>query len=263
MFAIDDQWNDTFSQAVTKFFLVYSHPLDAELFKRVLAQIISSSKSNNALTRSNSIELFKALISHSNDDDPLNLASLAVSELLALPKTGKTGGPDHRVALYSMLTFLSSGTGVSSSLVESTIPLLAKETHEAATAVLAAALPPHVVFLLSSSTLSPDVIQLIAKEMSSAKPAVRKAFSGLAGAIFFHEADIISKENGVAFAKTVVPSFESSLKTVSGNPLNSPGGPFEGYVALAVLLGPLSRSGKFGSFHDPQWLRRRVADTVL
>lgn len=248
---------------MTKFFLVYSHPLDAELFKRVLAQIISSSKSNNALTRSNSIELFKALISHSNDDDPLNLASLAVSELLALPKTGKTGGPDHRVALYSMLTFLSSGSGVSSSLVESTIPLLAKETHEAATAVLAAALPPHVVFLLSSSTLSPDVIQLIAKEMSSAKPAVRKAFSGLAGAIFFHEADIISKENGVAFAKTVVPSFESSLKTVSSNPLNSPGGPFEGYVALAVLLGPLSRSGKFGSFHDPQWLRRRVADTVL
>jgi hypothetical protein len=33
------------------------------------------------------------------------------------------------------------------------------------------------------------------------------------------------------------------LKTVSSNPLNLAAGPLEGYVALAVLLGPMSRLG--------------------
>jgi hypothetical protein len=44
----------------------------------------------------------------------------------------------------------------------------------------------------------------------------------------------------------VLPSFETSIKTVAANPLNATAGPLEGYIAIAVLLGPISRSGKFG-----------------
>jgi len=149
-----------------------------------------------------------------------------------------------------MLAFLTPAATVSTALIQSTTPLLAKETQEGATSVLAAALPPHIIFLLREGSLLPETTQLIAKEMSSAKPAVRRAFSGLAGSVFFQGQDLVETESGATFAKALLPSFESSLKTVSSNPLNSSGGPFEGYVAVATLLGPLSQSKKFGKLRD-------------
>lgn len=182
--------------------------------------------------------------------DPDNLSRVAVPDLLNLPKSGKSAGPDHRIALYSMLAFLTPAATVSTALIQSTTPLLAKETQEGATSVLAAALPPHIIFLLREGSLLPETTQLIAKEMSSAKPAVRRAFSGLAGSVFFQGQDLVETESGATFAKALLPSFESSLKTVSSNPLNSSGGPFEGYVAVATLLGPLSQSKKFGKLRD-------------
>ena len=186
------------------------------------------------------------MIARSDLSDPDNLSRVAVPDLLSLPKSGKTAGPDHRIALYSMLTFLTPAASVSTALIQSTTSLLAKETHEGAIAVLAAALPRHIIFLLREGSLLSEITQLIAKEMGSAKPAVRRAFCGLAGSVFFQGQDVVETESGATFAKALLPSFESSLKTVSSNPLNSSGGPFEGYVAVATLLGPLAQSKKFG-----------------
>lgn len=235
-----------FQIAVTHFFLAYKLPLAVDSFQRLLGQIISSSKSSNPLVRSNSVNLFKALIAHNDPTNPHNLSCLAVPEIINLPKSGKSAGPDHRVALYSMLAALMPAEGVSLPLFQAATILLPKEPHENAISVLAAALPPHVVFLLREASLPPDVIQFIAKEMINSKPAVRKAFVGLAGAVFLDTQEILGSENGAIFAKGLVPAFETCLKTVASNPLNSSGGPYEGYVALAVLLGPLARSKRFG-----------------
>ena len=182
--------------------------------------------------------------------DPDNLSRVAVPDLLNLPKSGKSGGPDHRIALYSMLRFLAPAASVSATLIQNTTPLLAKETHEGATSVLAAALPPHIIFLLREGSLLPETTQLIAKEMSSVKPGVRRAFCGLAGSVFFHGQDVVETESGAGFAKALLPSFELSLKAVSSNPLNSSSGPFEGYVAVATLLGPFSQLKKFGKLQE-------------
>ena len=236
--------------AITRFFIAYPQPLDIDSFQRVLAQTINSAKATNATVRLNSIELFKALIARSDPLDPDNLSRVAVPDLLSLPKSGKSAGPDHRIALYSMLGFLTPATTVSAALIQSTTPLLAKETHEGATSVLAAALPLHIVFLLREGPLLPETTQLIAKEMSGVKPGVRRAFCGLAGSVFLHGQDVVETESGATFAKALLPSFESSLKTVSGNPLSSSGGPFEGYVSVATLLGPLAQSKKFGKLQD-------------
>ena len=224
--------------------------MDIDSFQRVLTQTINSAKATNATVRLNSIELFKALIARSDPSDSDNLSRVAVPDLLNLPKSGKSAGPDHRIALYSMLGFLTPAATVSAALIQTTTPLLAKETHEGATSVLAGVLPPHIVFLLREGPLLPETTQLIAKEMSSVKPGVRRAFCGLAGSVFFHGQDVVETESGAAFAKALLPSFESSLKTVSGNPLNSSGGPFEGYIAVATLLGPLAQSKKFGKLQD-------------
>lgn len=148
-----------------------------------------------------------------------------------------------------MLAFLQPSPGVSQVLVETAIPLLAKEQNEGATAALAASLGAHITFLLKNdSDRLKDVTQLIVKEMNSAKAAVKRAFVALAGDIFYEGSDSLEGEKAMGFAKALLPAFETSLKNVSGNVVNNPAGPLEGYVAVAVLLGPLLRSGQFSEF---------------
>lgn len=230
---------------VTDFFRAFSHSIETDTFKRLLTPSLNSAKSSNPVVRANSIELFKILVKINPSSTKLDLA---VTELMSLPKSGKTSGPEHRVALYSMLQFLNPSPSVSESIVQIVPPLLAKETHDAATDALAAALPPHIGFLLQSNkALSSDTTALIAREMNNSKPAVRHAFCSLAGAALWENVDLVS-DASYSFAKAVLPAFEASLKTVSSNPLTSSGGPLQGYIALSVLLGPLSRSGKFGGY---------------
>jgi hypothetical protein len=145
-----------------------------------------------------------------------------------------------------MLSFLPPAEVVSLTLVQTTSPLLSKEPSEAAIAILASTLPPHIMFLLRHASLPSETVQIIAKEMGNTKPAVRKAFVGLAGSVFLGEHSVVDTESGVAFAKTLLPCFESCLKNISMNPLNT--GPFEGYVSVAVLLGSFAKSKELGSF---------------
>jgi hypothetical protein len=168
-----------------------------------------------------------------------------VTELFALPKAGKTSGPDHRIALYSMLSFVKPSS-ISPLITLVILLLVAKETHDIATSMLATILPPHLSFLLRSDDQIPsEMMTTIAKEMSNSKPVVRRAFCSLVGDTFWALGDLPS-EASESFANTVFPAFETSMKTVSANPLNAPAGPLEGYIGVAVLLGPVSRSGKFG-----------------
>ncbi|KAJ4478479.1 armadillo-type protein [Lentinula aciculospora] len=230
------------------FFKTYSHTLSADSFKRTLTHSINSAKSSNPSIRTSSISLFRSLIAADakNPDRNSNL-SLAVSELLALPKTSKTAGPDHRIALYSMLASLPRSSEVSETLVQTAVPLLAKETHDAALMILAEALPSHVNFLLSNNRpLTSDVTGLISKEMGSIKPPIRRAFCLLAGsALLGSEAKTIESDAMMAFTKPIIPALETTLKTIATNPLNVSGGISEAYVSVALLLGPLAKSGKF------------------
>ena len=235
-----------FALAVTTFFLSFKHPLSLSSFQRLLTQVINISKSTNATVRTNSINLFKALLASTDPPYLHDFHKMAASELLSLPKTGKTAGSDHRITLYSMLSFLPPSEEVSVTLVQETTLLLSKESSEAAIAVLASALPSHIVFLFCQLSLPPETVRVIAKEMGNTKPAIRKAFVGLAASVFMGERPVLDTENGLAFAKTLLPSFESSLKNVAANPLNN--GALEGYVAIAVLLGPFVKSKEFGTF---------------
>jgi hypothetical protein len=172
--------------------------------------------------------------------------SFAVNEILALPKAGKTSGPDHRVTLYSLLSSVTPATSVSETVVQITVPLLSKETHDNATSILATAITPHIVFLFHSEVhISPETLAAIAKEMTNSKPSIRRAFCSLVGRAFWNYGEMTSASS-LSFAKAVLPSFEANLKNVTTNPLGSIAGPLEGYIALAILLGPFSRSSLFG-----------------
>lgn len=209
-----------------------------------MALIFSCAKSANPEIRANSISLFKITTEKASDESK----EAAVEELLKLAQAGKAIGPDRKV-LYTMFSSLSTSMQVSSIMVKSIPSLLAKETNEVALPILASSLTNHLTFYLREDLPFPDeLLKLLTTEMQSNKPPVRRAFVTLAGNTFW-DLGHLRTANAIALARAVYPAFESSLKSVAANPLNSAGGPVEGYISAAVLLGPFSRSGVFGISH--------------
>ena len=217
--------------------------MQGDAFRRLLASTLNSTKSSNAVVRTNATRVFKAIIGKTTDSADL---TLALDELLSLPKAGKTTGPDHRIALYNMLGHLTPSEATSPVLLQTGLPLLAKESHDIAVTALATSLAPHIVFCLRENVaLSADVLSLIAKEMNNAKPVLRRAFCSLTGDALWNLGDL-STDASYAFANAMFPALEANLKIVAASPASSLAGPLEAYVATAILLGPIHRSGKFG-----------------
>ena len=188
---------------------------------------------------------------------------MAVDELLALPSAGKTAGPDHRVALYTMLGSVTVSSSVSQKVVQSAASLLSKETHDGAIKILAAALGPHLLQCLKDGVvISKDTVTLIVKEMVSTKPPVRRAFCSLVGDALW-QLGAFSSEASVSFAQSVFPSFETNLKNIAANPLGAPAGPLEGYIAVAILLGPYAGSDRFSELPSRQIYTRKLISFPL
>jgi Generalcontrol nonderepressible 1 (Gcn1) N-terminal len=103
----------------------------------------NNAKSSSAVVRTYSIELFKAIVQRCFDQTTLENAT---KELLRLPQSGKTTGPDHRMSLYGMLSSLPPSPAVSEVMAQAVPSLIVKENHDAAVAILAAALPAHIIF---------------------------------------------------------------------------------------------------------------------
>ena len=233
--------------AISKFFVAFSHPLEGDLFRKLLTPILNNSRSTNTLTRASAVQLFSAIVAKTEEKADLDLA---VSELFSLPTSGKTAGADHRVALYTMLGFVKPSVHISQKVVQLGIPLLSKETHDSAVRILAVALGSHLLQCLKDGiTIAKDTAAAIAKEMISTKPSVRRAFCSLVGNALWQLSNL-STESSFSFAQSILSSFEVNLKTVSANPLGAPAGPLEGYIAVAILLGPYSRNGRFGELID-------------
>ena len=235
-----------FYTVICEFFRAYPSSLPQDVFKRILTSILNCSKSGNATVRSNAIELFKIMVSkHAGKPDDL---WIAVTEVLNLPKATKTTGPDHRIALYTMLRSLPPSTTTSPEVVSSVPPLLAKETNDPAIAALGYALSSHLSHQLrGNESLPAPTTNSIVKELTNTKPQIRRAFySAIGDAIW--SLDSLENAASTALIKATVPALEASLKNLSANPIGAVAGPLEGYVAIALLLGPLRRSGKHGNF---------------
>ena len=231
---------------ICEFFRAYPTSLPQGAFKRVLTPILNCSKSSNAVVRSNAIELFKIIVSkHAEKHEDLKTA---VTEVLSLPKAGKTSGPDHRVALYTMLQSLPSSPVTSPEVVSSVPALLTKETSDPAIVALSSALSSHLSYQLRANEVLPaPATNVIVKELANTKPPIRRAFYSAVGDAIW-SLDSLETEAPAALVKAILPALETSLKNVSANPVGVAAGPLEGYVAVALLLGSLKRSGKHGNF---------------
>ncbi|KAJ8595557.1 ARM repeat-containing protein [Rhizopogon salebrosus TDB-379] len=229
---------------ITDFLLAYSHPLDSPTFKKLLTASLTSAKSNNTVVRINATGFFKVLIA--KDVGGANV-SLALTDILALPKTGKTSGPEHRLTLYAMLATIPSSTDASGTIVQTVPQLLVKETNDAAVGVLASIMTTNLTYMLKANMQVPaDITTMISKEMSNPKPVIRRAFVSITGLALWN-VDTLDTDAALTFSTGVTSALEANLKTVTANPLTAAIGPLEGYVALSLLMGPLAKTGKFSN----------------
>ncbi|CAL1711997.1 unnamed protein product [Somion occarium] len=230
---------------IADFFSAYARTIEGDIFRRLLTPVLNSARSANSVVRTNAAHLFRVIIAKTELSEDFDHT---LTELLSLPKAGKTSGPDHRVTLYTMLSYLVPSNAVSPKVLQSIPPLLAKETHDLAVTILASGLSPHLTYCLREDIpIHADTVTLIVKEMNGTKPVLRRAFSAMTGDAIWN-LGVVSTPTSLKFVEDILPALDTSLKTVSSNPLGTAAGPLEGYIAVAVLLGPLSASGKFDDF---------------
>lgn len=224
-----------YNVVMTEFFRSFKPKVMDDVFRRLITIIMNSCKSSNPTTRSNAVALFQVLLDHNSEEGN---EEHCANEIILPVKTGKTTGADHRIALYSMLSSIRPSAIISNVLLETAPPLLAREASDVAISLLVSNLLPHLIFLLHNNIAPPrESLVGLVKEMNGSKPALRRAACSLIGNVLFESTDI---NTGALdqFLQIAVPAFESNLKAVSSNPLTSPAGPLEGYVAISSLLRP-------------------------
>ncbi|KAM0793613.1 hypothetical protein ACM66B_001046 [Microbotryomycetes sp. NB124-2] len=207
---------------------------------KLLTSILNASKSVTASTRSASINLFQVLYASATEADAIP----AIEQIAALFKSGKTASPDHRTTLYTMLASLSTSAAVSKQIVELSLGQLPKETNEHTFAAIMRLLTTHAPEMLrNGNAIGTAQAAALVKSMQDTKPAIRRNAHNAVGAIFWSlDGDDVQVNEAIkSFVVAMLPGFESALKTVTANPLNSPAGPLEGYAAVAVLKSRLSK----------------------
>lgn len=222
---------------------------------KLLPAVASPAKSTNPTTRAASIHLFTVLFASSTLSTENDVLA-AAKEVYAPLKAGKTSSPDHRTTLFMMLAPLPASPTLSADLVALTLSLLPKEFNDLTIASMMRVVALHLPSSLAAgSALTAPQLAALIKGMQEPKPTIRRSLVLTVGAVLWSlesEGDKVG-EAAKAFAVGMLPALETALKTVTANPLNSPAGPLEGYVAVAALKGRMGKWGvkKIGRFPVP------------
>ena len=213
------------------------YDLSSILPGKLVTAALSASKSSNSDTRSKSLHLMEVISQKCEDT---SIQSKIVTEILSLPKTGKTTSPEHRIVLFQM-TALFPVNDTTSSIVVDTLPgLCTKEGNDHALQALCGALIPHLSHSLTSNSPIASAA-VLAKELGSTKVSARRALANAVGESIWivHSRQSQFSNEGEKLLETIMPGLETALTTSSTNqPANSTGF-LEGYVGVALSLGPL------------------------
>ena len=165
-----------------------------------------------------------------------------VTEILALPKAGKSASPENRTCLFSMAAVIQPSDTVSTAVLDTLAPLIGKEGNEPALAALTTALIPHLARLLVSPTpVSAATSSILSRELGSSKVFTRRILSQALGEAVWSAQDVQLSSEGAKLVGVLASAFEANLVAASNNPPANPLGYLEGYVAAALALGPLQR----------------------
>lgn len=168
-----------------------------------------------------------------------------ITEILSLAKSGKTTSAEHRATLFQMSAVAAPSEEVSPIVLETLLPLIAKEGNEAALGELCTSLKLHMAYLLSSgSVLSTTVVSTLGKELVSTKIGTRRALSDAVGQAIWTVSEgkpYQFSAEGTKLLEIVIPALEANLQSAMANVPSNPTGFLEGYVSVALALGPLQQ----------------------
>lgn len=209
----------------------------------LVAGIISASKSSKPDTRSAALGLVRALAPKLNDSAKANL----MTEILALPKAGKTTSVDNRSTLLQMAQAIPAATSVSSVAVSTLAPLIAKESNDVALVHLTEALAYHLELCLRAESESEEPTKttcaVLAKDITTGKATTRRQVLSTVGeALWKSGLNSSWSPRAIDLAKALIPAFEANLKgyqTVATTPASQ----LEGYLTVALAVGPMRASG--------------------
>lgn len=215
-----------------------------EIRQKFLPTVVTSSKSITLPTRSATIQLFDILFTQSSNNEE-SLQPYA-AQIYAPLKLGKTSSPDHRTTLFTMIGSLPASKEISTELVSVTLSLLAKEGNDVTFSAMMRVLRHHLpTSLAANASLTTVELAALIKGMQELKPTIRRAVCSTVGDVLWalpSDGTLVG-EAANTFSVGILPGLEFSLKTMLSNPLNSPAGPLEGYIAVAVLKGRMARWG--------------------
>lgn len=205
-------------------------------FPRLLATLLNCSKSTNVVVRVGSGDLWDVIATKINEEQ----SAIAFTEIITPLAAGKTTSIDHKIALFHFLASLSPSNAVSGALVTATVPLLIKETNDAAISALVPVIPRHAAYShsLSGGGIDSATSALICKELVSSKVPLHKALVTIVGETFWSLVEQVSSSvspAAIEFAKSVIPLLEKNLQTFTGSPLTSAFGANDGYTSATLL----------------------------
>ncbi|EIW69657.1 hypothetical protein TREMEDRAFT_73934 [Tremella mesenterica DSM 1558] len=216
------------------------HDISSILPGKLTAAALSASKSSNVETRAKAVAFMAALCDRCQSHEVL---AKVTTEILALPKSGKTASAEHRLCLFDMVTILPPSDQTSAIVFETLSPLISKESNEAALHALCTAIIPHLSYsLTSSTTISPASTSTLVKEFSSIKLASRRGVAHAVGSAIWkvHERGGQFSSEGWKFIHSITPALATSLASATSNQPAVVGGFLEGFVVVALTLGPLA-----------------------
>ncbi|CAG8475625.1 4963_t:CDS:10 [Paraglomus occultum] len=206
----------------------------SELFKaHFLQQLLTLVRSSNKTVQANAVALLCAFTEKSRKDEVVVEIGADVMKLLS---GARVSSPDHRLALYTVLSFLHRTPLTVPSLISGLIPLLSKEINENSLSKGIQAFSSYVPILLSTETeqeLFGRIITAITSGISSAKLPVRRSWALGLGNIVWD-----AREDASVKLRTLVRKGLELLigitEKIAANPLAA-GGAVEAYVCIAII----------------------------
>lgn len=263
--AFDDLWtvladetiiNETILPAIDKLLIrspetglpIITHictitPLDfsSQVPQKLVPGIISAAKSAKPENRAAAVAFGSALATRLSAEAQGEM----IADILAPAVSGKTTGPEHRIALFGICQKTSASTSTSGVIVSALTPLLSKETNELASESLCAALAPHLGFCTAEDIGHPDdkTLTVIKKDMTSVKTALKRSvLLTVADALWLSGSSSTWSPAGFKLAEAIIPGLEAIFKQAATLLPTSPvASLLEPYMAVALAGGPLAK----------------------
>ena len=204
------------------------------LSKNLLPQLISSLRSTNLVIREASQKSSMALIARCNDPEALK----SISETLVKAHKDERS-VDARIAISKILESLpKNSTPLSTYIIQSLQPLLAKETSEAAITALIDTLLSHEAVLLASDLQVDDkLLKLVTSGLSEKRAKLKSSWAVAISQLLWNMT--IPNPSILAFSKTIAKPLLSAFNEVSGNAVQASqnGTIISAYAICATALG--------------------------